>query len=153
MTTEKLKLNRVYKLAMFLRRKHTQHTLYKPQGRWHGCLQVSLLLTSLPRVATCSIGPIMTVPRPTACVTPIGVYCISKTGLQAKGCRRANAITSWYSFYYSAQQCWHCKRCTICSNSICLSVCPSDTRRHCVKTTARSTVQFALLDSKMCLVL
>ena len=28
---------------------------------------------------------------------------------------------------------------------------PSVTRRYCVKTTARSTVQFALSDSKMCL--
>jgi len=37
--------------------------------------------------------------------------------------------------------------------SVCLSVCPSVTRRYCVKTTARSTVQFALFDSKMCLVL
>ena len=33
------------------------------------------------------------------------------------------------------------------------SVCLSVTRRYCVKTTARSTVQFAPLDSKMCLVL
>ena len=33
------------------------------------------------------------------------------------------------------------------------SVCLSVTRRYCVKTTARSTVQFALLDSKMSLVL
>ena len=37
------------------------------------------------------------------------------------------------------------------------SVCPSVrlyvTRRYCVKTTARSPVQFALSDSKMCLVL
>jgi len=33
------------------------------------------------------------------------------------------------------------------------SVCPSVTRSYCVKTTARSTVQFALSDSKMCLVL
>jgi len=33
------------------------------------------------------------------------------------------------------------------------SVRLSVTRRYCVKTTARSTVQFALLDSKMCLVL
>jgi len=33
-----------------------------------------------------------------------------------------------------------------------LSVCPSVTRRYCVKTTHR-TVQFALSDSKMCLVL
>jgi len=32
-------------------------------------------------------------------------------------------------------------------------VCPSVTRPYCVKTTARSTVQFALSDSKMCLVL
>ena len=30
------------------------------------------------------------------------------------------------------------------------SVCPSVTRRYCVKTTERSTVQFALSDSKMC---
>ena len=33
------------------------------------------------------------------------------------------------------------------------SVRQSVTRRYCVKTTARSTVQFAPLDSKMCLVL
>jgi len=37
--------------------------------------------------------------------------------------------------------------------SVCLSVRPSVTRRYCVKTTARSTVQFVLSDSKMCLVL
>ena len=41
--------------------------------------------------------------------------------------------------------------------SVCLSVRlfvrPSITRRYCLKTTARSTVQFALSDSKMCLVL
>ena len=36
--------------------------------------------------------------------------------------------------------------------SVCPSVRPSVTRRYCVKTTARSTVQFALSDSKMCLV-
>jgi len=34
-----------------------------------------------------------------------------------------------------------------------LSVRPSVTRRYCVKTTARSTMQFKLSDSKMCLVL
>jgi len=33
------------------------------------------------------------------------------------------------------------------------SVCPSVTRRYCVKTTARSTMQFSPLDRKMCLVL
>jgi len=37
--------------------------------------------------------------------------------------------------------------------SVCLSVCLSVTRRYCIKTTARSTVEFALSDSKMCLVL
>jgi len=58
--------------------------------------------------------------------------------------------------FYSAT---HCKRCTICTAipSVCpsdrLSVRPSDTRRYCVKTTASSTMQFALSDRKMCLVL
>ena len=37
--------------------------------------------------------------------------------------------------------------------TVCPSVCPSVTRRYCVKTTARSTMQFSPLDSKMCLVL
>jgi len=37
--------------------------------------------------------------------------------------------------------------------SVCMSVCPSVTRQYCVKTTARSMVQFAPLHSKMCLVL
>jgi len=50
-----------------------------------------------------------------------------------------------------------CKRCTSYGNSVCPSVRPSVrpsvTRRYCVKTMERSTVQFALLDSKMCLVL
>jgi len=63
--------------------------------------------------------------------------------------------------FYRAPQCSHCKRCTSYDNSVRLSVlpsvrlsvCPSVTRRYCFKTTARSTVQFALLDSKMCLVL
>jgi len=63
------------------------------------------------------------------------------------------------SSFYSAPQCSHCKRCTTTSysNSVCLSVSPSVrlsvTRRYCVKTTSRSTVQFALSDSKMCLVM
>ena len=37
--------------------------------------------------------------------------------------------------------------------SVCLSVRLSVTRRYCYKTTARSTMQFAPMDSKMCLVL
>ena len=60
-------------------------------------------------------------------------------------------------YFYSAPQCLpqcsHCKRCTSYGNSVCLSVCPSNTLRYCVKKTARSTVQFALSDSRMCLVL
>jgi len=56
--------------------------------------------------------------------------------------------------FHSAPQCEHCKRCTSYGNSARLSVCrPSVTRRYCVKTTARSTMQFALSNSKMCLVL
>jgi len=55
--------------------------------------------------------------------------------------------------FYSMPQCSHCKRCTSYSNSVCLSVCPFVTLRYCVKTTAPNTVQFALSDSKMCLVL
>jgi len=81
-----------------------------------------------------------------------------RTERLSKGDERPTNISYWYGTlyrFYSAPQCSHCKRCT--SNSVCLSVrpsaCPSVTRRYCVKTTARSTVQFALLDSKMCLVL
>jgi len=37
--------------------------------------------------------------------------------------------------------------------SVCPSVCHMPVAQYCVKTTARSTVQFALLDGKMCLVL
>jgi len=61
-----------------------------------------------------------------------------------------------FSRFYSApqcSQCSHCKRCNSYSNSVRPSVCLSVTHRYCVKTTARSTVQFALSDSKMCLVL
>ena len=71
-------------------------------------------------------------------------------------------LISWRVLVYSAPL---CKRCTSYGNSVCLSVCPSVclsvrpsvcpsvTRRYCVQTTARSMVQFALWDSKMCLVL
>ena len=64
---------------------------------------------------------------------------------------------TFFSLFYSTPQCSHCKHCTSYGNSVCLSVhlsvCPSVTRRYCVKTTARSTAQFAPLDSKICLVL
>jgi len=58
-----------------------------------------------------------------------------------------------YHLFYSAPQCSDCKRCTSYDNSVRLSVRPSVTRRYCVKPMARSTVRFALSDSKMCLVL
>ena len=63
-----------------------------------------------------------------------------------------NAMLCTSGFLQRAQ-CSHCKRCISYSNSVCPSVCPSVTRRYCVKTTARSTMQFSPLDSKMCLVL
>jgi len=47
-------------------------------------------------------------------------------------------------FFYSAPQCSQCKRCIATAFP---SVCPSVTRRYCVKTTAPSTVHFALSDS------
>ena len=66
-------------------------------------------------------------------------------------------IFNYLYCFYSAPQSSHCKRCTSYSNSVRLSVRPSVrlsvTGRYCVKTTARSMVQFALSDSKMCLVL
>ena len=59
--------------------------------------------------------------------------------------------------FLQRDQCSHCKRCISYGNSVRpsvrLSVRPSVTRRYCVKTTARSTMQFSPLDSKMCLVL
>jgi len=61
--------------------------------------------------------------------------------------------TPIWAYFYSAPQCSHCKRCTSYGNSVRLSVRLSVIRRCCVKTTARSTVQFALSNSKMCLVL
>jgi len=53
------------------------------------------------------------------------------------------------AFYSARAQCSHCKRYISYGNS----VRPSVTRQYCVKTTARSTMQFSPLDSKMCLVL
>jgi len=58
-------------------------------------------------------------------------------------------------FFYAQLCCWHCKRYISYSNSfrlsvrlsVCLSVRSPVTRRYCVKTTARSTAQFAPLDS------
>ena len=64
--------------------------------------------------------------------------------------RSARYFYSAPQWSHCAPQCDHCKRCTSYGNSVCLSVCLSVTRRYCVKTTARSTVQFALSDSKMC---
>ena len=77
----------------------------------------------------------------------------SLTTVAAEVCFRSfKSLVQMY--FYSAPQCSHCKRCTSYSNSIRLSVRLSVCLSHAgIKTTARSTVQFALLDSKMCLVL
>ena len=80
-----------------------------------------------------------------------GSKCVAVPILVEIG-QTAAAIWRFFDFN-SMPQCLHCKRCTSYSNSVCLSVCPSVTCRYCVKTTARSKVQFPPLDSKMCLVL
>jgi len=71
--------------------------------------------------------------------------------------KRGRAPPPIFGPFLQRAQCSHCKRCISYSNSVCpsvgRSVCLAVTRQYCVKTTARSTVQFALLDSKMCLVL
>ena len=69
-------------------------------------------------------------------------------GVTVLGATSGEGFSSPYkllSHFYCAP---HCKRCTSYGNSVCLSVRPSVTRRYCVKTTARSTVQFALSDRK-----
>jgi len=57
------------------------------------------------------------------------------------------------NFLQHAAMCSHCKHCTSYVNSVSLSVRLFVTRWYCVKTMARSLVQFALSGSKMCLVL
>jgi len=73
------------------------------------------------------------------------------------GCAAITLGIGPHSSFLQRAQCSHCKRCTSYSNSVrpsvCPSVCLSVTLRYCVKTTARSTMQFSPLDSKMCLVL
>ena len=72
-----------------------------------------------------------------------------------------NADLARLIIIYSALQCSHCKCNARIASAVLaiafLSVHPSVrlsvTCRYCVKTTARSTVQFALSDSKMNLVL
>ena len=62
-----------------------------------------------------------------------------------------NDMNSYWSFnaFYSARNCIASAVLATAIPSVRLSV----TRWHCVKATARSTVQFAPLDSKMCPVL
>jgi len=86
---------------------------------------------------------------------PLPIFHICRKGkTHSHTCPARLTLTIVHSGFYSAPQSSHCKRCTSYGNSIRLSVRRSVTRRYnCVKTTARSTVQFALSDSKMCLVL
>jgi len=66
-------------------------------------------------------------------------------------------VMVYYYYYYSARNCIASAVLATAIPSVCPSVClsvrPSITRRYCVKTTARSTMHFSPLDSKMCLVL
>ena len=72
-----------------------------------------------------------------------GVYTLRATGTGSSCYSAPNARI------VNLQALYHCRL-----RQFRLSVVrPSVTRRYCVKTTARSTVQFALSDSKMCLVL
>ena len=66
-----------------------------------------------------------------------------------------NDMNSYWSFnaFYSARNCIASAVLATAIPSVCPSVCASVTRRYCVKTTARSTMPFSPLDSKMCLVL
>ena len=80
---------------------------------------------------------------------------LDRRSINAVTCVAHTILTFAVRQFLQRTQCSHCKRCISYSNSVRLSVCPSVclsvTRRYCVKTTERSTVQFALLDSKMCL--
>jgi len=62
-------------------------------------------------------------------------------------------MAKFSSFYSARSACIASAVLATAIPSVCLSVCLSVTRRYCAKTTARSMVQFAPLDSKMCLVL
>jgi len=94
---------------------------------------------------------------PAACTVPFRPYCggvvtrkrnVSEYMLVLTLCLvTARAMLALRALYSLRQF-----RPSVCP-SVRLSVRPSVTRRYCVKTTARSTVQFAPLDSKMCLVL
>ena len=110
------------------------------------CLTFCFLLTTAKHII-CSFTAerclyVVQPPVKAACSPATYTLCLKKRP----------TFTTCYNFY-SAPQCSHCERCTSYGNSVRLSVCLSVTRRYCVKTTARSTVQFALSDSKMCLVL
>jgi len=109
----------------------------------------------LPRSWSCKIGNVICyilVFRVSKCVTMPSFVKTDRTVAQ----------TRVFNSFYSAPQCSHCKRCTSYGiSSVCLFVRPSVslsvrlsvTRRYFVNKTAHSTVQFALSDSEMCLVL
>ena len=77
----------------------------------------------------------------------------NEPGEHSQRLRRNDSTINIIVVLLQRAQCSHCKRCIGYGNSVRLSVCLSVTGRYCVKTAARSTVQLAPLDSKMCLVL
>ena len=122
-------------------------------GRPHSA-QLSLVVWEL--ALTCDGAPLFAI-----CATLARIlFSLVVAGLPCCFTAGGNTGSDAINFLQRAQ-CSHCKRCISYGNSVCpsvrpsvhLSVCPSVTRRYCVKTAARSTVQFAPLDSKMCLVL
>jgi len=77
---------------------------------------------------------------------------IASTVLAMRALRRAvKTVTIWKKFLMFYSTCAEFASAVLATAIP--SVCPSVTRRYCVKTTARSMVQFPLSDSKLCLVL
>jgi len=112
----------------------------------YGCLKSSYSFSDIIDVSSITVLHVWC-----ACIDVL--VLVQKCVILATVVTINSRVTPRVQFYYSTPQWSRCKRCTSYGNSICLSVCPSVTCRYCVKMTARSTVQFALSDSKMCLVL
>ena len=119
-------------------RKHSTNNQHLLQLPWHSEQSPPLTSSDTVKHDTLPLSP----PAATA-ATDICHIWVLFSHFSARVCVAAantagHPQRNWTSFY-----------CISYDNSVRLSV----TRRYCVKTTARSTVQFALLDSKMCLVL
>ena len=81
---------------------------------------------------------------------PCKIFFRLDKGFRFRGCSTSHTIVYSATLFYSMLQYTHCKRCISYGNSVCPSVCLSITSQYCVKTTACSTMQFVLSDSKTC---